>query len=128
MENIKGLLLGGGPSRMRKRFTLWASLFFVLFPTGQLAAQSPSSVSLVKAGRLLDPQTGNVLSPAAVLIENGKIKEVGSPARVQADAPAGVKTIDLGSATLLPGLIDGHTHLLLDVIVPPEAERERHLN
>jgi imidazolonepropionase-like amidohydrolase len=63
-----------------------------------------------------------------VLIENGRIKEVGSTSQVQAHAPAGVKTIDLGSATLLPGLIDSHTHLLLDVIVPPEAESARHLN
>ena len=85
----------------------------------------PSVITLVKAARLLDTRTGNVLSPAAVLIENGKIKEVGLPARVQADAPAGVNTIDLGSATLLPGLIDSHTHLLLDVIVPPEAEIAR---
>jgi len=40
----------------------------------------------------------------------------------------GAKIIDLGSATLLPGLIDSHTHLLLDVIVPPEAESARHFN
>jgi imidazolonepropionase-like amidohydrolase len=105
-----------------------AASFLVLFSTGQLAAQSPAPITLVKAGRLLDPRTGNVLSPAAVLIENGKIKEVGLPSQVQAHAPAGVKTIDLGSATLLPGLIDSHTHLLLDVIVPPEAERARHFN
>jgi imidazolonepropionase-like amidohydrolase len=77
---------------------------------------------------MLDPRTGQVRSPAAVLIENGKIKEVGSLSRVQADAPAGVKTIDLGSATLLPGLIDSHTHLLLDVIVPTEAESTRRNN
>src|SRR6478609_4889718 len=77
-----------------------------IFAATQLAAQSPSQRTLVKAGRLLDPRTGNVLSPAAVLIENGKIKEVGLPSQVQAHAPAGVKTIDLGSATLLPGLID----------------------
>jgi imidazolonepropionase-like amidohydrolase len=113
---------------MYKRFALLAALFFALFSTGQLAAQSPAPFILVKAGRLLDPRTGNVLSPAAVLIENGKIREVGPPARVQANAPAGVKTIDLGSATLLPGLIDSHAHLLLDVIVPPEAESARHLN
>jgi imidazolonepropionase-like amidohydrolase len=69
-----------------------------------------------------------VLSPAAVLIEDGKVKKVGSPAQVQRDAPTGVKTIDLGNATLLPGLIDGHTHLLLDVIVPPEEESKRHEN
>jgi hypothetical protein len=99
---------------MRKLCTMLAVLFFVLFSTGQLAAQSPAPVTPVKAGWPLDPRTGNVLSPAAVLIEDGKIKEVGSPSQVQAHAPASVKTIDLGSATLLPGLIDSHTHLLLD--------------
>jgi len=100
----------------------------LLFTTGHLAAQSQSPATLVKAGRLLDPRTGNVLSPAAVLIEAGKIKEVGSPAKVQGDAPAGVKTIDLGGATLLPGLIDSHTHLFLDVVVPPEAQSSRIYN
>src|ERR1700682_388491 len=113
---------------MRKLCTMLAELFFVFLSIGQIVAQSPAPVTLVKAGHLLDPRTGNVLSPAAVLIEGGKIKEVGSPSQVQSHAPAGVKTIDLGSATLLPGLIDGHTHLLLDVVVPPEAERARHLN
>jgi imidazolonepropionase-like amidohydrolase len=94
----------------------------------KLTLLAASLFTLVKAGRLLDPRTGNVLSPAAVLIENGKIKEVGEPSRVQAHAPAGVKTIDLGSATLLPGLIDSHTHLLLDVTVPAEAEIPRRFN
>jgi imidazolonepropionase-like amidohydrolase len=94
----------------------------------ELAAQSPSP-TLIKVGRLLDPRSGNVLSPAAVLIENDKIKEVGPVSQVQPHAPAGAKTIDLGSATLLPGLIDCHTHLLMDDIVTQhEAERARHLN
>jgi imidazolonepropionase-like amidohydrolase len=122
------LLFRQGVIRMCKRFTLLAALFVALLSTEQIAAQSPAIVSLVRAGRLLDPRTGDVLSPAAVLIENGKIKEVGSPSRLQADAPAGVKTIDLGGATLLPGLIDSHTHLLLDVVVPPEAEISRRSN
>ena len=69
-----------------------------------------------------------MLSPAAVLIEEGKIKEVGSPSQLQGHAPAGVKIIDLGKATLLPGLIDSHTHLLVDPILPAEAERARHYN
>ena len=99
-----------------------------IFAATQLAAQSPAPTTLVKAGRLLDPRTGNVLSPAAVLIENDKIKEVGAPAHVQANAPAGVMTIDLGNATLLPGLIDSHTHLLVDPIAPAEVERARHYN
>jgi imidazolonepropionase-like amidohydrolase len=109
-------------------YSVLAVSFFALFSIGELAAQSAAPVTLVRASRLLDPRTGNVLSPAAVLIEHGKIKEVGSPAQVQTHAPADVKTIDLGAATLLPGLIDSHTHLLLDVVVSPEAESTRHYN
>ena len=112
---------------MRNLCTVLTALFFVLFSVGRVVAQTPTVQTLVRAGRMLDPRTGQVLSPAAVLIENGKIKEVGSPTQVQAHAP-GVKTIDLGSSTLLPGLIDSHTHLLLDIIVSPEAEIARHFN
>jgi imidazolonepropionase-like amidohydrolase len=113
---------------MRKLKTLLAASILILISTGQVAAQSPAAATLVKAGRLLDPRTGNVRSPAAVLIENGKIKEVGEPSRLQADAPVGFKTIDLGGATLLPGLIDSHTHLLLDVTLPTEEEGSRRYN
>jgi imidazolonepropionase-like amidohydrolase len=91
-------------------------------------APAASDVQLVKAGRLLDPRTGTVTSPAAVRIEAGIIREVGPPARLQAQLPAGAKVVDLGGATLLPGLIDSHTHLLLDVIVPAEVERRRRSN
>src|SRR5277367_5435403 len=128
MGNTKQSGPGAGANRMRKAMGSLAALFFALLLSGQAAAQAPAPLTLVKAGRLLDPRTGNVLAPAAVLIENGKIKEVGSPAYVQAHAPAGVETIDLGGATLLPGLIDSHTHLLLDVIVPAEAEWARRYN
>ena len=99
-----------------------------IFAAAQLAAQLPSPTTLVKANRLLDARSGHVLSPAAVLIENGKIKEVGPPTQVQTHAADDVKTIDLGSATVLPGLIDGHTHLFLDIVRPPEAEARRHEN
>jgi len=109
-------------------FRSLATSFLVLCSIGQIAAQSHASLTLVKAARLLDPRTGNVISPAALLVENGKIKEVASPTRIQAAAPVGVKTIDLGSATLLPGLIDSHTHLLLDIIPPTEAEITRTFN
>ncbi len=92
----------------------------------QLRGQAAAPVTLVKAARLLDPRTGNVLAPAAVLIEGDKIKQVGSSSLI--GVPPGAKIIDLGAATLLPGLIDGHTHLFLDIIVPPEAEQDRHAN
>src|SRR5215470_12982539 len=104
------------------------SLAVTIFVATHLVAESLPQATLVKAGRLLDPRTGNVLSPAAILIENGKIKEVGPPSRVEADAPTGVAVIDLGGATVLPGLIDSHTHLFLDIVVPPEEELKRHAN
>jgi imidazolonepropionase-like amidohydrolase len=105
---------------------LLAATVLALVSTGTLSAQTSAPVTLVKAGRLLDPRTGNVLSPAAVLLEGGKIKQVGSPSQLQDHAPAGLKTIDLGSATLLPGLIDGHAHLFLDITLPTEAEQARY--
>jgi imidazolonepropionase-like amidohydrolase len=104
------------------------TLLLMLLAAAQAGGQSPPGGTLVKAARLIDPRTGNALAPAAVLVEEGKIKQVGAPAQVQADAPATVQVIDLGGATLLPGLIDGHTHLLLDVIVPQEAQVKRTFN
>ena len=94
--------------------------------TAQVPDQPAAPVILIKAGRLLDPRTGNVLAPAAVLIEGNTIKQVGSPSQIT--GPGNAKIIDLGTATLLPGLIDGHTHLFLNIIVPPEAEILRHEN
>ena len=67
-----------------------------------------------------------MLTPAFVLIEGNKVKQVGSSSHI--GAPAGTKIIDLGTATLLPGLIDAPTHLFLDIIVPPAAEMDRHEN
>jgi imidazolonepropionase-like amidohydrolase len=98
----------------------------LLFTMHNLAAQSIAPVTLVKAAHLLDPRTGNVLSPASVLIEGNKIKKVAAAMKIQ--PPAGAKVIDLGNAMLLPGLIDSHTHLLIDPIAPAEAERARRYN
>jgi imidazolonepropionase-like amidohydrolase len=89
--------------------------------------QPPAGLTLVTARRLIDPRTGKVLSPVAVLIERGKIKAVGSPSQLRSeDSPT--RVIDLGDATLLPGLIDSHTHLLLDVVLPAQEEIERRFN
>jgi len=93
-----------------------------------IAANSRAAITMIKAGRLLDPGSGNVLSPAAVLIDGDKIKEVGPLAQIQPHAGATPTVIDLGGATLLPGLIDSHTHLLIDPIAPAEVERARHYN
>src|SRR5205807_8656478 len=105
-------------SRTRKVCIILAALFTGLLASGRLAGQAPT-LTLVKAGHLIDPRAGKALSPAAVLIESGKIKEVGTRGRIQ--RPAGAKTIDLGNATLLPGLIDSHMHSLIDSTGPGEG-------
>jgi imidazolonepropionase-like amidohydrolase len=65
---------------------------------------------LIKAGRLLDVRTGRLLSNQAILIEGDRIKEVGPASQLTSKA-AGASVIDLSNATVLPGLIDCHTHL-----------------
>ena len=76
-------------------------------------AQEPlaSGVVAVKAGRLLDVRSGNYLSDQIILIEAGKVREVGKARDVQPHVPPGAKVIDLSRYTVLPGLIDAHTHL-----------------
>ena len=69
------------------RRPLLVTLLLALLATAQAAAQSAPVVTLVKAARLLDPRTGKVLTPAAVLVENDRISEVGSPSQLQAHAP-----------------------------------------
>jgi len=77
--------------KVRRHFPRY--LLAVLISAVQLGAQSAAHLTLVKAARLLDPRTGNVLAPAAVLIEGDKIKQVGSLSQVS--APNGGKIIDL---------------------------------
>lgn len=117
-------LLGQSSITRQRKLAIYSVLALVALVSAQLSAQSAPPVTLMKAGRLLDPRTGNILAPAAVLIERDKIKQVGSPSQV--GVPNGAKVIDLGAAILLPGFIDSHTHLLLDVVVPPTAESQRH--
>jgi imidazolonepropionase-like amidohydrolase len=70
------------------------------------AAEPPASIYL-KAARLIDGRADAPRSPAVVRIQGDRIAEVGERVAI----PAGARVIDLGDATLLPGLIDLHTHL-----------------
>ncbi|HEY6156575.1 MAG TPA: amidohydrolase family protein [Gemmatimonadales bacterium] len=79
-----------------------------------LVAQTPTPLQpiLVKAGRLIDGRSDVARSNVGILIAGDRIKAVGPLAQVQSQAAA-ARVIDLTQMTVLPGLIDTHTHLLL---------------
>jgi imidazolonepropionase-like amidohydrolase len=76
-----------------------------------LAASSPAAEPqkpvVLEAAHLFDGRGGAVVSPGIVVVVDGRIAAVGAGVTI----PAGAEVIDLGDATLLPGLIDAHTHL-----------------
>ncbi|HTS37380.1 MAG TPA: amidohydrolase family protein [Candidatus Solibacter sp.] len=99
---------------MRLRFLLFFATVIcslAAFAQSTAVAKSPTTV-ILKAGKLLDVRTGAYAANAAIWIEGDKIKEVGTASQIQVHAPKTAKVIDLGGATLLPGLIDCHTHIM----------------
>ncbi|MDP9170251.1 MAG: amidohydrolase family protein [Acidobacteriota bacterium] len=70
---------------------------------------SAQNTTILHAARLLDVETGRMLTPGEMLIRADRIVEVGT----KVTHPQGVPVIDLGDRTLLPGLIDAHVHLFL---------------
>jgi imidazolonepropionase-like amidohydrolase len=82
-----------------------------------LAAESPTPTPtplpllVIKAAHWVDPVAGVVRENQAILIEGDKVKQAGSAADLTKALAPGVRVIDLGNATVLPGLIDCHTHI-----------------
>jgi imidazolonepropionase-like amidohydrolase len=94
------------PGAPMTRRTLAASLLLVLGAASGAAQERPQ---VIRAARMLDVTTGRIVNDAAVVVQGGRIVAVGGA------APAGAETIDLGDVTLMPGLIDMHTHLTSDI-------------
>ena len=80
-------------------------------------------MTAIRAGKLVDPDSGAVLTDQVILIRDDKIEKVGKGI----DIPAGATTIDLSHMTVLPGLIDCHTHLADGVHDPEPVNRARKL-
>ena len=74
---------------------------------------SPPKISVIKAGRLIDSKAGTVLKDQAIVVEGERIKAVGPSREILEKIPAGATIVDLSDFTVLPGLIDCHTHVLL---------------
>jgi len=71
------------------------------------SAALPAQVTVIKAGKLIDPEAGTVLKDQTILVRDGKVEAVGQNLVI----PPAAQTIDLTAETVLPGLIDCHTHL-----------------
>src|ERR1700678_2359002 len=97
-------------------FVLAATLAFLCSAPLHAQAAQPQSQSaptahaiVLHAARLLDVESGRIITPGEILIQSDTIKEVGA----KVSRPAGAEIIDLGDTTLMPGLIDAHVHLFL---------------
>jgi imidazolonepropionase-like amidohydrolase len=90
-----------------------------LAASSHAASDDAAAVQVIKAGRLLDVAAGKMLSDQVIVIRGNQITAVGSAATVK--VPAGAAVIDLSKRTVLPGLIDTHTHLTSEPTTPPYA-------
>lgn len=88
---------------MRSSFVVLLFFIFSLPAYGQVTA--------IKAGRLVDPESGTASVNQVILVEKGKITAVGSNVAI----PTGATVIDLSRSTVLPGLFDMHRHLCMDM-------------
>ena len=76
---------------------------------GTFQCRADPGVIALRAGRLFDSKSGQLLANQVVLLEGERITEVGAAAQIK--IPADAQVIDLSEATVLPGLIDAHTHM-----------------
>src|SRR6184192_301406 len=86
------------------------TLLIVLFATSVFAADKPIAI---RAARLIDGRGGSVVTPGLIVVRGNHIESIGGA------VPSDAETIDLGDMTLLPGLIDAHTHVLLQGDITP---------
>ncbi|MBT1449337.1 amidohydrolase family protein [Glaciecola sp. XM2] len=95
---------------MSFKFSISLSVIFLL-----LAQSAVAQIIVVKANNMLDVRSGKIVSPAVILVKDGVIESV-NPSSL----PSGAQIIDLGNQTLLPGLIDMHTHITGDYFTGDE--------
>ena len=108
-----------GKQRGAARSLLAAAALCVAHTAGAAATAPAESVTIITAATMIDGLAARPRSNVAVVVRGDRIVAVTS--RDSADLPAGARRIDLGAATLLPGLIDTHTHIFLQGEVPADG-------
>jgi len=88
-------------------FVFWGLIFASASITPAQQTLAPEVVTAIKAGRLIEVENGRVLEKQVILLRGKKIAAVGADLQI----PAGARILDLSTKTVLPGLIDCHTHL-----------------
>jgi imidazolonepropionase-like amidohydrolase len=102
-------MAGMPTTRLLRSVALAALVVLLPSPTTLRAAEPTPTRIALRCGRLIDGRTEAVLSNAVVLVEGERIQAVGAALAI----PPNATVVDLGSSTCLPGLIDNHTHILL---------------
>lgn len=87
--------------------------FVTGFCAGQARNDAPAVTVAIHAGNVLDVRTGNYASDQVIWIEGDRIKAIGSASDLIKKLPPGAQIVDLTNSTVLPGLIDCHTHLTM---------------
>ncbi|HUE86339.1 MAG TPA: amidohydrolase family protein [Vicinamibacterales bacterium] len=102
----------------RRRLSLVFAVLLSLMLDAAVGAQAPApgAVTAIRAGRLLDPEAGRMLSNQIIIVEGTRIREVGPSVAI----PPGAQVIDLSTMTVMPGLVEAHNHLALTYKPVPE--------
>ena len=102
---------------MIKQFIALFFVFATLSGSAEAQTAAEGGVTAIRAGRLIDPDTGTATPNQVILVEGTTIREIGPNVVI----PQGAEMIDLSEFSVLPGLVDAHNHLALTYKEEPES-------
>lgn len=103
------------PQSQRRR-SLVSARVIALVVALTVSTVASAQVTAIRAGRLLDPETGTIATNQVILVEQGKFTAIGTNVPI----PSGAQVVDLSALTVMPGLVDAHNHLALTYKEMPE--------